>query len=224
MRRELDNFIIQSDIELDYFNEVVDHISKNEKRILDFFRLEKLSIKINIMILTYGVFKEFIVSKYGEILNYVSGDSDSPTKTIRILNVDDQKKYTIHKDASVESIKGTALHEIVHQCHHTIQKCERETIWFSEALALNLSDQKNNEMDLNNCDFNELKKNFNHYKNSYPFAYTIGKYLFENYSDDELFKLSSDAEYLKMKTDLIFEEAKEWMNKKYRLNSNKKNR
>ena len=37
MKKELENFIIESDIQLDYFEEVVENIAENEKRILDFF-------------------------------------------------------------------------------------------------------------------------------------------------------------------------------------------
>ena len=118
MKKELENFIIESDIQLDYFNDIVEHIAKNEQRILDFFKLKKLPQKVKILILSYEPFKEYIVSKYGEILSYICGDSNSSTCTIRILNVDDQIKYTTHKDADVERIKDTALHEIVHQCHH----------------------------------------------------------------------------------------------------------
>lgn len=35
MKVELDNFIIESDIELDYFDDIVRHIVENEKRIFD---------------------------------------------------------------------------------------------------------------------------------------------------------------------------------------------
>ena len=37
MKKELENFIIESDIQLDYFEEVVKHIIENERRILNFF-------------------------------------------------------------------------------------------------------------------------------------------------------------------------------------------
>ena len=77
MVKELKNFIIESDVNLDYFDEVVNHIINNEKRILDFFKIKKLSNKIKIMILSYNTFSEFIKNKYGEVLSYVSGDSDS---------------------------------------------------------------------------------------------------------------------------------------------------
>ena len=62
MKKELENFIIESDVQLDYFDNVVDYIAKNERRILDFFKLEKLPNKVKILILSYEPFKEFIIS------------------------------------------------------------------------------------------------------------------------------------------------------------------
>ena len=41
MKQELENFIIESDIRLNYFNDIINCIIDNEKRILDFFKLEK---------------------------------------------------------------------------------------------------------------------------------------------------------------------------------------
>ena len=112
MKKELENFIIESDIQLDYFEEVVEHIAENEKRILDFFKLERLPNKIKILILSYKPFKEIIISKYGEILNYVRGNSSSETNTIIVLNIEDQIKYTIHKDADIKSLKDLLKYDI----------------------------------------------------------------------------------------------------------------
>lgn len=214
MKKELDNFIIESDIDLDYFDEIVDYIIENEKRLLDFFKLDKLPHKVNILILSYEPFKEFIISKYGEILSYVCGDSNFSTNTIRILNVDDQIKYTTHKDADVKRIKNTALHEIVHQCHHIYhtdyKQNYKQTTWFSEGLATNLSNQNYDIQDLNECDFDMLKNDFRHYKGNYRFAYTIVNYVLNNYSDEEIEKLYKKLDYLREKTNIIFEEAKTW--------------
>lgn len=214
MKKELDNFIIESDIDLDYFDEIVDYIIENEKRLLDFFKLDKLPHKVNILILSYEPFKEFIISKYGEILSYVCGNSNSSTNTIRILNVDDQIKYTTHKDADVKRIKNTALHEIVHQCHHIYhtdyKQNYKQTTWFSEGLATNLSNQNYDIQDLNECDFDMLKNDFRHYKGNYRFAYTIVNYVLNNYSDEEIEKLYKKLDYLREKTNIIFEEAKTW--------------
>lgn len=184
MKKELDNFIIESDIELTYFYEVVNYVVENSKRILDFFKLEKLPHKVKILVLSYEPFKDFIISKYGEILDYISGDSDSATNTIRILNIDDQIKYTTHKDADVERIKTTALHEIIHQCHHVYHTDYRQTTWFSEGLATNLSNQKYNIQDLNNC------------------------------SKKKIELLYKNPDYLRESADRIFEKSKLWVNGK----------
>ena len=212
MRKELDNFIIESDIELDYFDDVVNHIIQNEKRILNFFKLDKLPNKVKIMILSYEPFKEFVVSKYGEIQDYVSGDSDSKTNTIRILNVADQIRYTTHKNASVERIKGTALHEIVHQCHHLYHNDYRQTTWFAEGLATNISNQDYELKDLSECDFDRLRSDFRHYKGNYNYSYALGNYILNNYSDEEITMLYKNPDYLRGRAEKIFEEAKVWVN------------
>ena len=212
MKKELENFIIESDIQLDYFEEVVEHIAENEKRILDFFKLERLPNKIKILILSYKPFKEIIISKYGEILNYVRGNSSSETNTIIVLNIEDQIKYTIHKDADIKSLKDTVLHEIVHQCHHVYHNDHRQIIWFSEGLATNLANQNYKISDLNKCDFDKLKNDFSHYKGSYIYAYTIVNYVLNNYSNEEIEKLYKNPNYLREKSSKIYEEAKSWTN------------
>ena len=212
MKKELENFIIESDVTIDYFDEIVDYILENEKRILEFFKIPKMQNKIIILILSYKPFKDFIVSKYGEILDYVVGNSNTSTHTIRILNVEDQIKYSSHKNANIDYLKKGVLHEIVHQCHHTYHKDSPQTIWFSEGLACNLSNQYNKKENLKDCDFDKLKNNFYHYKNSYRYAFVITNYILKNYSKKEIYKLYSDYHYLNKKADKIFEEAKEWSN------------
>lgn len=211
MKKELENFIIESDIQLEYFEEVVSHIIENERRILDFFKLEKLPNKIKISILSYEPFKEIIVSKYGEILSYMRGNSNSVTNTIIVLNVEDQIKYTTHKDADIKSLKDTVLHEIVHQCHHVYHNDRRQIIWFSEGLATNLSNQNYKIRNLNECDFYKLKTDFRHYKGNYPYAYTIVNYILNNYSNEEIERLYKDPNYVRERASKIFEEAKLWI-------------
>jgi len=211
MKIELDNFIIESDIELDYFNDVVNHIIENEKRIFNFFKLEKLPNKVKIYIISYKPFKDFVISKYGEIMDYVSGDSDSKTNTIRILNIADQIKYTTHKDANVDKIKGTALHEIVHQCHHVYHNDYRQTTWFSEGLATNISNQDYTIKNLEECDFDKLRSDFRHYKGAYSFSYTLVNYILNNYSEEEISNLYTNPDYLRSRADIIFDEAKAWI-------------
>ncbi len=182
-----------------------------KKRILDFFKLDKLPNKVKIMILSYEPFKEFVVCKYGEIQDYVSGDSDSKTNTIRILNVADQIRYTTHKNASVESIKGTSLHEIVHQCHQVYHNDYRQTTWFAEGLATNISNQDYELKNLNECDFDKLRTDFRHYKGSYNYSYTLANYILNNYFEDEITELYKNPDYLRESAERIFEEAKVWV-------------
>ena len=210
MKQELDNLIIESDLELDYFFEVVNYIKENEKGILDFFDLDRLPNKVTILILSYEPFKNFIISKYGEILDYVSGDSDSKTNTIRILNVEDQIKYTRHKNTDIDKIKKTAIHEIVHQCHHLYHNDYRQTTWFAEGLAKNLAKQETKSVVLSDCDFNQLKNDFRHYDGNYAYASIIVNYILNNYSKEEIKKLYSDPDYLRNNADRLFNEAKEF--------------
>ncbi len=215
MKVELDNFIIESDKQLDYFDDVVNHIKDNGSRILSFFNIDKLPYKVNIKLVSYEPFKEFIISKYGEILEYVAGESDASTHIIRILNIDDQIKYTTHADANIDKIKGTILHEIVHQCHHVYHNDYNQITWFAEGLATNISNQKYELQKLDECDFLKLKNDFRHYKGGYKFSYTIVNYILKNYTNKEITKLYSDPNYLREKSDIIFEEAKSWVKDKF---------
>ena len=212
MTKELDNFIIESDLELNYFDEIVHYIKDNEKRILDFFELDKLPKKITILILSYEPFKEFILSKFGSIKEYTRGDTDVNTNTIRLLNIEDQIKYTTHKDANIDQMKKTALHEVVHICHLQYHNDYNKTLWFIEGLATNLSNQDYELVNLNECDFENLKNNFYTYKDSYKYAYTIVNYILNNYSKEEITKLYKDPNYVRQSGDVIFNEAKVWAN------------
>lgn len=212
MIKELDNFIIKSDTQIDYFNDLVNYIIENEKRILSFFRLERLPNKVEIRILSYKPFKEFIISQYGEILDYVAGYADYKTNIIRQLNIEDQIKYTTHKKANIYSTSKMIIHEIVHKCHQVYNTDCRETTWFSEGLATNLAFQDRELKNLDECDFNTLKSDFRHYKGNYDFAYTLVKYILNNYSEEEIYMLYTNANYVREKSELIFNEAKDWVN------------
>ncbi len=84
MRKVLNNSIIESKIYISYFDDIVSCINENEKRIFKFFRLKKLSNKVNIRIVEFNEFKKYIISKYGEYHDYVRADTDKNTNTIMI--------------------------------------------------------------------------------------------------------------------------------------------
>ncbi len=210
--KETNNFIIKSDKDIKYFNDVVSNIIIKEKEVLSFFNLNKLVPKINIVFMNYESFKSFIINKYGSIKSYVRADADNETKTIRVLVIEDQIKYTTHKDANISDLLSLIIHEIVHMCHNQICADYNQTIWFYEGIATNLSNQNYSLINLNNCDFDKLKNNFSEVKNNYSYAYTIVKFILNNYKKEEIVKLYSNANYLREKSNNIFIEAKSWYN------------
>ena len=222
MRKETKNFIIESDENYEYFDEVIDHILANEERLMNFFEISSLPQKITILIQNYENFSEFFIKKYGYIQDYVRGNSDAITKTIKMLNIEDQVKYTTHKNANLEQFKGTTLHEIVHQLQNVLNP--KSCIWFSEALATNLSNQTQwSLISLDDCDFGELQKNFNRtaLPHKYGYAYVLGRYILGNYPHEEILKFCSDPEYLIEKSNDIFYGAKDWVNEQLNTNSKK---
>lgn len=208
MKKELQNIIIESKLNLFYFNKIIDYYNSCEKDILDFFRLDKFIKKYKIIIMSYDEFNNYIINKYGEIKPYTRGDTDKESRTIRILNLEDQINYTSHKDATLDDFLKMIIHEFVHACHDEVNADYYETIWFYEGIATNLSKQNYKIQDLTNCDFELLKKDWQNYKNNkYSYAYTIVNYIISNYTKDEVYKLICDSDYLRLNSDKLFNEA-----------------
>ena len=53
LHKELDNVIVESNISIDYFDEIINYIKSNEKEILNFFGLSDLKEKYQVKILDY---------------------------------------------------------------------------------------------------------------------------------------------------------------------------
>ncbi len=217
MIRELENFTIRSEQELDYFDETADYIAENENRILKFFKLDKLPQKVDIEIVNYEDFKKYYASKGWKLYDYSRGVSNyrENEKEIKMLNLRDQRIYTTHKASDVDEFKTTTLHEVVHECHSFVhKKASKDFNWMKEGLATNLSNQKFQIGNLNYCNFEKLKTDFYNCKYGYAFAYTLVRYIIENYPEDEAQRLYREPDYLRERADSIFEEAKEWVSKK----------
>ena len=157
---ELENFIIKSDDDIGYFDDVVKQVQSTEVEIMEFFGLKELNPKVTIEIMRYEPFKNHIISKYGEIASYVRGDGSAKDRYIRILDIEDQIKYTSHKNATLENTLLMISHEMVHACDSVnVSNNFYKSIWFREGLATNLSHQDYECIDLSNCDFN-IKSGF----------------------------------------------------------------
>lgn len=214
MHKELDNVIVGSNIIIDYFDEIINYIKSNEKEILNFFSLSGLKEKYQVKILDYKSFKEFELAKYACVKDYVRGDTDVDTRTIRIMDLNDQRKFTTHTDANLDEMLKMIMHEFVHACNDEAKMWVRKTLWFYEGLATNLAHQDYEITDLETCDFEKLEWNFNGYgSGSYSYAYTIVNYLLNNYSHEEVMYFVKEPDYLMENSKTIFNQAKEWAKK-----------
>ena len=212
MKKILNNFTIESATTISYFDDIVNFVSKNEKDILDFFKLKKLPQKFNIIIMNYDDFKDVQIKAYGKVIDYVRGITNRNIHTIMILTIEDQLKYTTHKNATLDDTLKMILHEVVHACHSVVAKFFYQTAWLQEGLATNLANQNYYLMDLSECDFELLKNDFMNYsKNNYAFAYTIVNFILNNYDKEIVYKLITDTNYLKDNDNRLFEEAKQHM-------------
>lgn len=221
MKKELKNFTIESNSNLEYFDDIVNYILKTEKIVFNYFKIQKLFSKYKIIIMDYAPFKEYLLKQEGKIYNYIRGITEG--QTIRILNIEDQIKYTTHKDATLEDTKKMIMHELVHMCHHFVNDDYNQTIWFREGLATNLSNQNYKKIDLSTCNFELLKNDFYKFgKNNYSCSWTIVNYILNNYDDEEIRKLINDSDYLRKNADRLYEEAKESVKKTSQNNVKKK--
>lgn len=212
MKKELKNFTIESNSNLEYFDDIVNYILKTEKIVFNYFKIQKIFPKYKIIIMDYAPFKEYLLKQEGKIYNYIRGITEG--QTIRILNIEDQIKYTTHKDSTLEDTKKMIMHELVHMCHHFVNDDYNQTIWFREGLATNLSNQNYKKIDLSTCNFELLKNDFYKFgKNNYSCSWTIVNYILNNYDDEEIRKLINDSDYLRKNADRLYEEAKESVKK-----------
>lgn len=215
MKKELNNFIIESNVQIDYFDEIIDFILKNEKDILLFFKIRNVPNKIRIEILNYDSFKEAQMIRFNKITDYVRGITDEKNNKIIVLTLEDQIKYTTHKDACLDDMLKMILHEIVHSFNSIINKDHNQLIWFREGLATNLANQNYKLMDLNICNFDALKSDFyNSGKYNYAFAHTIVNYILNNLDENEIDKLITDSDFLRNNSDRLFLEAKDYTSNK----------
>lgn len=205
---EIENFIIESENDIKYKDEIICNLQNNTQKILDFFELEKLSKKKRIVIYNsiekYKLHMEKYVSEYKD---WMIGDTYG--EDINLLSLDEVKKLESHKNFTIESFMKGILHEFVHVCQREYGKNEKELLWFWEALAVNLSGQPNKPISLANCDFTLLKKDFNNVIGNYRYAYELGKYILEEYSHKEILEFIKSPNLFKNIEYKIFENALE---------------
>lgn len=215
MKRKINNFIISSNKDISYIEEIISYLDNRSNYILGFFGLEEIPNKVNIVIWdNIDKYREHI-EKYHEYKSYMVADTNDGN--INLLDIDVARKYTKHTNMDIKSLKTTISHEFVHICQQNLQidQIETDIYWFWEALATNLGNPDN--FSVINFDITPKElQDFNNIRNNYNIAFTIGKYMLSNISHDKL------IEYIKYPSKLKLDESKIINNAIIWSNQNKK--
>jgi len=208
MKIELNNFIIECDKNICYMENIISTLENNIYDILNFFELDKLSKKKNVIIFSNREkYKEHMLQFVPEFKEWMCADTYDGN--INLLEISEARKAKEHKDMTLDKFIKSILHEFVHSCQQELKFNSEGTAWYREALATNLSGQDYIPISLSNCDFNKFKKDFYNTKNCYSYSFTIGKFMLENYSKDKLLEYIKNPNLLKKDEDSIFELAKQ---------------
>ena len=209
---EKNNFIITYDENISYIPEVVDFLESRINTIMDFFELDSFDSKRKIVIYNNLETYKRHIEQFFEYHDYMCADTNDGN--INLLSLEEAHKTKEHKDMTLDELKSTILHEFVHICQQEkeLEHLDSDVVWFWEALATNLGNPEafssisikatNEEI----IDFNSLEQN-------YPTAFTIGKYMLENYSHEGILEYVKYPLELLVDSEKILNAAREWSNK-----------
>ena len=176
-----------------FAEEILNSLEPEQKRVMDFFGIEKLSKKVEIIF--YNNLQDFIDlrTENGKYPERYNGWNVATVKNgnIHILNFDLYHNAPQHEDTTLEDYKKVLVHEFVHACHEEILLNKNiMPALLMEGIATQLSRQT--KYDLNReieCDPQDLAKNFYNIKLSYVYAYEIMGYLMATKSHEDLLKI-----------------------------------
>lgn len=213
---ETEDVIIKySNKDTKYLAEIVEVINAKKEELFNFFKINKLKGKVNVVIW------ESVESYKNNILPYLEKSNkeyeewmigDTYDGNINMMTIDAVKTTKNREDYNLEEFLNVVCHELVHICHKE-SKIKEIKGWLWETLATNLGETGGSynivEID---CELDELVNNFNKVRNNYPIACTFGKYLFNRFSADEVYNLFVDVNDNEINE--LFEEAKRWSKSK----------
>ena len=206
-------YTVEYDDKLTYVPELANHLEKNMTSVLEFFKLDKLGKEIKIVVYNdLELYKEHI-KKFYDYCDYMCADTNDGN--LNILSLEEAHKTKEHQDMDLEYMKDTIKHEFIHLCQQAtqVESVNFEIVWFWEALATNLGNPEHFEIvpiSASNEEINEFIK----LKNNYPIAYTIGNYMLENYSRDQILDYVKYPTKLLKDEEQILDDAKIWSNTK----------
>lgn len=206
-------FIIEADDDLKYVTEIVTYLEQKMKYLMDFFELKSLKSKKKIIV--YKNLQKYInhIEQFFEYQDYMCADTNDGN--INVLSLEAAHKTKMYSDMDIKKLKSIILHEFVHISQ---QECEIEhhiddIIWFWEGLATNLGNPEEYECISINAS-NEDINNFNCSENNYPIAFTIVKYMLENYSHEKILEYVKYPSKLLVDSKMILNDSRECSNSK----------
>ena len=210
---EKSNFIIHYDEELSYIPEVVEYLELRMDEIMSFFKLDSLSSKKKIIVYNDLELYKRHIEKFYQYQDYMRADTNDGN--INLLSVEAAHNTKEHSQMTVDELKSTILHEFVHICQQEAQKetIDNEIIWFWEALATNLGNPEKFSKILITATNDEIN-NFIFLPYNYPIAFTIGNYILENYTNEEILEYVKYPTKLLNDSELILNDARRWSNSK----------
>lgn len=192
MKKELDKFVIHYQVEdKSYIDKLIGVLESKILEIMTFFKLSDIDEKIIIKIYDdkdkykrdlinawkgQGVVREFCD-------NFIANTEDG---CINMLSFDLIRSIDDFKNYSIDEFCYNVRHEFVHICQQIVGS--KNAGWFWEVIATNLGNPECQRKVRINCSLNDIKYHFDEI-DGYGVVYTIGKYLFSNYSKDFILDL-----------------------------------
>lgn len=208
-----------SDCDLPYIDTMIEALNNNIKRIMDFFGIVTLDKSFEIKI--WDSLDEFRENRKRqlresginrEVATWVCASSvnTKDKSNIDMLSYKELLKCKSHDKDSINSLFVTIVHEFAHTCHFQYKNYVETLSWFNEAIATVLSNQYSLDKVQIDCEVEDLML----FKASYNIYFAVGKYILENYGQNFFLELAKNQELLVKESPRLFNEAKEWLNKR----------
>ena len=213
---ETDSFIVEYDKDLKYVPEIIYFLEDKKIEVMSYFVLDKFKSKKKIVVYSNLELYKQHIEKYFKYADHMCADTNDGN--INVLSLEEAHKTKTYSDITINELKEIILHEFVHICQKESQveiiPEEDEVIWFWEALATNLGNPTKFEI-VEIKSTNESINDFNNSEENYPIAYTIGRYMLENYSKEEILNYIKYPTTLQKVSNDIIDAARNWSKKIY---------
>lgn len=209
MIKELDKFAICfNENDKNYIDELVYVLNNKVLEIMDFFRINAFDEKIVIKIYDdRDKYKNNLINAWRK--NGINRDfqdnfiANTEDGCINMLSFDLVRGIKDFEDYSIDEFCYNVRHEFVHICQQIVGSVNDG--WFWEVLATNLGNPECQREVKINCSLDDVKYRFDEI-DGYGVVYTIGKYLFSNYSKDFILELVLDNDKLLDFENKLFDE------------------